>query len=83
MSAGRSVFAPGGNRFVGRQAFTPQFHRSFAFRHHHRFHRFHRFAFIGAPFAYAAYDGCWRRVWTGYGWRWADVCNGYSYNYGY
>ncbi len=33
---------------------------------HHRFfhHRFHRFAFIGAPFAYAAYDSCWRRVWT-------------------
>jgi hypothetical protein len=79
MSAGRSVFAPGGNRFVGRQAFTPQFHRSFAFRHHHRFHRFHSFAFIGAPFAYAAYDGCWRKVWTPYGWRWADTCNDYGY----
>jgi len=34
----------------------------------HRFHhRFHRFAFVGAPFAYAAYDSCWRRVWTPYG----------------
>jgi hypothetical protein len=80
MSAGRSVFAPGGNRFVGApfvgRQFTHHFRHSFAFRRHHHFRRF---AFIGAPFTYAAYNGCWRKVWTAYGWRWADTCNDYGY----
>jgi hypothetical protein len=78
MFAGRSVFVPGGNRFVrgpfARHVFFNRFNR-FGFRHH----RFRSFAF-GAPFVYAAYDyGCWRPVWTGYGRRWINVC----YDYGY
>lgn len=44
------------------------FHHRFAFRH--RFFR-NRFAFIGVPLAY---DDCYRRVWTEWGWRWVDVC---------
>src|SRR5713101_8750183 len=59
-------------------AFSPRFSR-FAF--HHRFHhRFNRFAFVGVPFAYAAYDSCWSRVWTPYGPQWVNLCNDY---YGY
>ena len=62
--------------------FSPRSSR-FAFRDgfHHRFfhHRFHRFAFFGAPYAYAAYDSCWRRVWTSYGLQWVDVCGDYGY----
>jgi hypothetical protein len=74
-----------GGRFAGapfaRAGVSPRFSR-FAFRSRfasHRFfrHRFHRFAFVGAPFAYAAYDGCWRRVWTPYGVQWIDVCGAY------
>ena len=74
-----------GGHFAGARfahaGFSPRF-SNFAFRHHghfihHRFHRFHRFAFVGAPFAYAAYDSCWRRVWTPYGLQWVDVCYGY------
>ena len=49
----------------------------FGFRDRH--HRFHRFAFVGAPYGYAAYDNCWRRVWTPYGLRWVDVCGDYGY----
>jgi hypothetical protein len=64
-------FRPG---FVHRGSF----HRPFFF---HR--RFHRFAFFGAPFFWAGYGGyyddCWRRVWTGYGVQWVNVC----YDYGY
>ena len=64
-----------GSRFAG-----PRFaHARFA--HHGRFfhHRFHRFAFIGVPYAYAAYDSCWRRTWTPYGLQWVDVCGDYGY----
>ena len=44
--------------------FAPRFSR-FAFHDGRLFHhRHHRFFFVGAPFAYAAYDGCWRRTWT-------------------
>jgi len=81
-----------GSRFAGapfaaHAAFSPRFSR-FAFRDgfhhraffHHRFHhRFNRFAFVGVPFAYAAYDSCWRKVWTPVGWRWVDVCSDYLY----
>lgn len=65
--------------------FSPRFSR-FAFRDHRgRFfhHRFNRFAFVGAPFIFASDyyydDGCWRRVWTPYGWNWTNVCVGYGY----
>jgi hypothetical protein len=73
----RPGFAP---RFA-HAGFAPRF-SSFAFHHrfHHRIHhRFNRFAFIGVPFAYAAYDSCWRRVWTPYGLQWIDVCGDYGY----
>jgi hypothetical protein len=62
------------NRFASRAAFVH--HRPF-FRHH----RFNRFAFIGAPLAFAAYDSCYRRMWTPYGLRWVDVCGDYAYGY--
>ena len=42
-------------------------------------HRLHRFAFIGVPYAYAAYDSCWRRTWTPYGLQWVNVCGDYGY----
>jgi hypothetical protein len=55
-------------------------HAGFGFRDHHFFHnRFHRFAFVGFPYAYAAYDDCWRRTWTSYGPQWVNVCSGYDY----
>jgi hypothetical protein len=73
-----------GGRFAGAHfahaGFSPRSSRS-AFRDHdhfhHRFfhHRFHRFA----PYAYAAYNSCWRRVWTSYGPQWVDVCGDYGY----
>lgn len=70
----------GGMRFSGARFAGPHFVRAgfsprFAFRHH----RFHRFAFVGAPFAYAAYDSCWRRVWTSYGPQWVNFCGDYGY----
>ena len=67
-----------GSRFAGahfaHSGFSPRFSR-FAV-HGGRFfhHRHHRFAFVGLPYTYAAYDGCWRRVWTSYGLRWVNVC---------
>jgi hypothetical protein len=77
-----------GSRFAGapfaaHAAMSPRV-SGFAFHDRGRFihHRFHRFAFVGAPFAYAAYDSCWRRVWTQYGVQWVDVCSDYGY-YGY
>ncbi len=111
MFTGRSVFVPGGNRFVGRSVVAGSFNRAGRFdrddrfgrrfgrfdrddRFRHRFGRFdrdHRFAFVngfdnfaffGVPFGYdyAAYgNGCWRQVWTPYGWQWSNIC----YEYGY
>ena len=75
-----------GSRFVGtpfaHAGFSPRFSH-FAFRDgfYLRFfhHRFHRFAFIGAPYVYANYDGCWRRAWTSYGPQWVNVCSDYGY----
>ena len=71
-----------GSHFAGAHiahaGFSPRFSRV-AFHGHRFHHRFHRFAFVGAPFAYAAYDSCWRRVWTPYGLQWVDVCSGYGY----
>ncbi|HLH88928.1 MAG TPA: hypothetical protein VKX28_10740 [Xanthobacteraceae bacterium] len=55
---GNHAFFP--NRFIGRHL---------AFRH--RFHR--RFFFVGAPYAFA-YDDCYVRIWTRWGWRWRNLC---------
>ncbi len=59
----------GGGNFGHRGGFS-----RFAF--HHR----HRFGFYGGPFAYASYNGCWRRARTPYGLRWVNVCGG-GYRY--
>ncbi len=86
MFAGRSVFAPGGNRFgsalvPGRATLATRFH-DFRFRHHHHFRNF---AFLGAPFGFGyglygyGYDGCWRQLWTAYGYQWVSVCYDYPY----
>src|SRR5450432_55969 len=53
--------------------FSPRF-ASLGGHHHH----FHRFAFFGAPYAYAAYNSCWRRMWTPYGLQWVNVCGDYG-----
>ncbi len=36
---------------------------------------------LGYPYYYGnyAYSGCWRRVWTDYGWRPVNVCRYYGY----
>ena len=70
----------GGAHFAGSHFAGPHFAHvgRFGFRDHFH-HRFHRFAFFGAPYAYAAYDSCWRRVWTPYGLQWANVCGDYGY----
>ncbi len=77
----------GGGGFRGTGAFGPRagapfvhprfVSHNFAFRDHRRFNNF---AFVGAPFFGVGYgDTCWRRVWTNYGWQWANIC----YDYGY
>jgi hypothetical protein len=69
----------GGRMFTGRH--NLRFH-NFAFRHH----RFGNFAFFGAPFAFGAAtyeNGCWRQVWTPYGWQWSNICYDYGDSYGY
>jgi hypothetical protein len=70
----------GGAHFAGSHFAGPHFAHAgrFGFRDHFH-HRFHRFAFFGAPYAYASYDSCWRRVWTPYGLQWANVCGDYGY----
>jgi len=86
-SGGMHIGGMGGAHFSGSHfagahiahaGFSPRFSRV-AFHGHGFHHRFHRFAFVGAPFAYAAYDSCWRRTWTPYGLQWVDVCSGYGY----
>jgi hypothetical protein len=86
---GRSVFVPGGNRFVGapfaRQRFGFNRFNNFAFRRNafffrnrffFRHHHFRNFAFFGAPFA------------VGWGWPyyydgcWQQVWTGYGYQWG-
>jgi hypothetical protein len=33
---------------------------------------------------YAAYgNGCWRQVWTPYGYQWSNICYNYGDDYGY
>ena len=80
-SGGMHIGGMGGAHFSGSRFAGAHFaHAGFSRFHGHRFHhRFHRFAFVGAPFAYAAYDSCWRRVWTPYGLQWVDVCSNYGY----
>jgi hypothetical protein len=70
----------GGAHFAGSHFAGPHFAHAgrLGFRDHFH-HRFHRFAFFGAPYAYASYDSCWRRVWTPYGLQWANVCGDYGY----
>jgi hypothetical protein len=94
MVTGRSVFVPGGNRFVNapfasRHAFLNR--RFFdegrrdrfedRFRHRRFFvNRFDNFAFFGVPFAYD-YATYGNGCWRWYGWQWINIC--YGYNYGY
>jgi hypothetical protein len=84
MVTGRSVFVPGGNRFIG-TPFAGNRFNNFAFRRNAFFfrrNRFRNFAFVGAPFfaGYAAYgDYCWQQTWTPYGWQWVNACYGYGY----
>jgi hypothetical protein len=71
---------------MSRAALAPQFSRAAFVPHHpfffhHRFHRFNRFAFVGGPFFFAGYDGCWRRVWTAWGPQWINVCSDYGWGY--
>jgi len=49
-------------------------------RFHHRFHnRFFAFGF-GGPYLYDyAYNSCWTRVPTRYGWHWVYVCGDNAY----
>jgi hypothetical protein len=78
-------FNRGFNRFGFNRGFNSRFARSDRFHHFRHFRN--RFAFVGGgwdwgyPYDdYAAYgDGCWRQVWTSYGWQWSNTC----YNYGY
>jgi hypothetical protein len=82
MGGGMHVGGMRGAHFSGSGFAGTHFaHAGFSHRFHgHRFHhRFNRFAFVGAPFAYAAYDSCWRRTWTPYGLQWVDVCSNYGY----
>ncbi len=77
MHSAGSHFMHDGSRFAFRD--HDRFNRRFD-RDDFRHHRFRRFAFFGAPYyAYAAYDGCWRRVWTSYGPQWVNVCGNYGY----
>jgi hypothetical protein len=73
MATGRSVFVPGGNRFVG----APFAGR---LRNHNRSPNS---AFVGAPFFfydYLAYgNGCWQQVWASYGLQWINVCDDSDY----
>jgi hypothetical protein len=79
MGAGRGeAFAPAVHRFGGAPV---GFRHNLAFRHvGFRNRHFRNVAFFGAPFFYGDYsDGCWRQVWTSYGWRWANICGDYGY----
>jgi hypothetical protein len=72
--ASRSFASP---RFA-HAGFSPRFAHA-GFHHGRFFHHHRRFAFIGAPYFYAGYDDCLRRVWTSYGLQWVNVCYGNYY----
>jgi len=94
MLTGRSVFVPGGNRFVGapfagRHIFVNRFHNfafrnrfnNFAFRHpfFFRHHRFRNFAFVGFGVPFAYdYAAYGNGCWRWDGWQWINIC----YDYG-
>jgi hypothetical protein len=99
MFTGRSVFVPGGNRFVGapfagRHAFVnrrffdegrrDRIEERFEDRfRHRRFFFIDNFAFFGVPFAYD-YAAYGNGCWRWDGWQWINICNNYGgYNYGY
>jgi hypothetical protein len=82
--------APGfsGNRsavtgnFGGRNFGNTRGTQSFARADHGRHFRDHRGrGFIGGFGGYAAYDYCWNRVWTPYGYERVYVCGPYPYDY--
>ncbi len=89
MFTGRSVAM---NRSLGiNRGFDHRFAR-FDHFHHFRnrfvfFNTFDNFGLFGVPLAYdyAAYEnGCWRQVWSSYGWQLINICYDYGgYNYGY
>jgi hypothetical protein len=62
---------------------SPHFAQPSHFGHHHHDHFFHhrRFFFVGGDYYYTdyGYDDCLRRVWTGYGVQWVNVCGDYGY----
>jgi hypothetical protein len=76
-SSGATILHSSGKSFTASSAIRSSstggvnFARSGSWSGGHRFHRFRNRAFVGAPFAYAAYDSCyrWRHVWTHWGWR--------------
>jgi hypothetical protein len=67
----------GGGHFGGMHFAHAGFHGGFRHRVFDR--RLHRFVFIGAPYYYASYDSCYRRVWTSVGLQWVNVCGDYGY----
>jgi hypothetical protein len=97
MVTGRSVFVPGGNRFVsapfaGRHIFVNRFHNfafrnrfnNFAFRHpfFFRHHHFRNFALIGFGVPFAyGYAAYGNGCWRWDGWQWINICYDYSYGY--
>jgi hypothetical protein len=75
----------GGGHFAGGHSFNHGFSPRFAFhggfRHRVFDRRHHRFVFIDVPYTYAAYDSCYRRVWTPVGLQWVNICGDYNYGY--
>ena len=69
----------GGGHFAGAHFAHAGFHGGFGHRVFDR--RLHRFVFVGAPYAYASYDSCYRRVWTPVGLQWVNICGDYNYGY--
>ena len=76
MMRGRGmVVAPMTGRRVQAWGWHDHMHDHF----HHRFHnRFFAFGF-GGPYYDYAYNSCWTRVPTRYGWQWVNVCGDYGY----
>lgn len=68
MMGGRGMVGPIGHHFGAAR---------FAFRNHRNFNNFVAVGFGGGYWPYYYDDGCWGRVWTSWGWRWANFCSGY------
>ncbi len=66
------TFTPGGPPPGGPVLHNPGL-RHYTFRHH----RFRRFVYAPVGLGWLYYDGCWRRTWTVYGWRWTNICYDY------